>query len=77
MKDNTEKIALIIGGSRGPRVKLVCFPEFSIGGCYSANSATEEVKKYEAVTIPGPETDIMAQKARQHQVYIAAVNHET
>jgi len=57
-------------------VKLICFPEFSIGGCYDATTTTKEVKKYQAITIPGPETDILAEKAKQHKTYIAAVNHE-
>jgi len=57
-------------------VKLVCFPEFGIGGMYARTTTVEEVKKYEAITIPGPETDILAAKARQYGIYIAACNHE-
>jgi len=57
-------------------VKLVCFPEFSIGGMYNLNTTTEEVKKYQAISIPGPETDILAAKAKEYKIYIAAVNHE-
>lgn len=57
-------------------VKLICFPEFSIGGCYNSKTTTEEVKKYQAITIPGPETDVLAEKAKQYKIYIAAVNHE-
>jgi predicted amidohydrolase len=57
-------------------VKLVCFPEFSIGGMYNSRTTTAEVKKYQAITMPGPETDRLAAKAREYGVYIAAVNHE-
>jgi len=63
-------------GARPKPVKLVCFPEFGIGGMYSPTTTTEEVKKYQAITIPGPETDVLAAKAKQHHIYIAAVNHE-
>jgi len=57
-------------------VKLVCFGEFGIGGKYAAKTTVEEVKKYEAISIPGPETDILAAKAKQHGIYITACNHE-
>ena len=57
-------------------VRLVCFPEFSIGGMYNTRTTTEQVKKYQAITIPGPETDRLAAKAKEYNVYIAAVNHE-
>lgn len=57
-------------------VRLVCFPEFSIGGMYGRNTTTGEVKKYQAITIPGPETEVLAEKARKYNTYIAAVNHE-
>jgi predicted amidohydrolase len=57
-------------------VKLVCFPEFSIGGMYSTRTTTAEVKKYQAITIPGPETDRLAAKAKEYGIYVAAVNHE-
>jgi len=57
-------------------VKLVCFPEFGIGGMYAAKTTVPEVKKYEAISIPGPETDILSAKAKQHGIYIAACNHE-
>jgi len=57
-------------------VKLVCFPEFGIGGMYAKKTTVGEVKKYEAISIPGPETDILAAKAKQHAIYIAACNHE-
>jgi predicted amidohydrolase len=80
-KRNLEMMCAYIDAcfSMSPRpkpVRLVCFPEFSIGGMYGRNTTTEEVKKYEAITIPGPETEVLAEKARQYNTYIAAVNHE-
>jgi len=64
-----------VGANQGG-IKLICFPEFSIGGLYNPRTTTEEVKKHEAITIPGPETELLAAKAREHRVYIAACNHE-
>jgi len=63
-------------GVRPRPVRLVCFPEFGIGGMYAPGTTTEEIKQYQAITIPGPETDMLAAKARQYNTYIAAVNHE-
>jgi len=68
--------ACFVVGAMPRPVKLVCFPEFGIGGLYNPWTTTEEVKKYQAVTIPGPETDMLAAKAKQYKTYIAAVNHE-
>jgi len=63
-------------GANSLPVRLVCFPEFGIGGLYNRNTTTAEVKQYQAITIPGPETDVLAEKARQYGIYIAACNHE-
>lgn len=63
-------------GTNQPPVKLVCFSEFSLGGVYSATTTNEQVKKWQAITMPGPETDILAEKAKKYDCYIAAVNHE-
>jgi len=63
-------------GAFPPPVRLFCFPEFSIGGLYNTQTMVEEVKKYQAITIPGPETEVLAAKAREHNIYIAASNHE-
>jgi predicted amidohydrolase len=63
-------------------VRLVTFGEFSITGAYSAPDPSdhrfnnEEVVRHLAIRIPGPETDILAGKAVQHGIYIAAVNFE-
>jgi len=58
------------------QVKLVAFPEFSIGGLYNTQTTTAEVQKWQAITIPGPETEVLAAKAKEHDVYIVACNHE-
>jgi len=57
-------------------VRLVCFPEFSIGGLFTPRTTTAEVMKWQAITMPGPETDILAERAKKWNVYIAACNHE-
>jgi len=64
-----------VGALQRP-VKLVCFPEFSIGGLYTTTTSNDDVKQWEAISIPGPETDRLAEKAKQYNIYIAAVNHE-
>jgi len=64
-----------VGALQRP-VKLVCFPEFSIGGLYTKNTTNDDVKKWQAISIPGPETDRLAEKAKEYNIYIAAVNHE-
>ena len=64
-----------IGAQRLP-VKLICFPEFSLSGHYNYEHTTDDIKSTQAVTIPGPETDVLAAKAKQYATYIAAVNLE-
>ena len=63
-------------------VRLLTFGEFSITGNQLAARPGEktltnrEIIKYIAISIPGEETDILAAKARQYGVYIAAANLE-
>jgi len=65
----------------GP-VKLITFGEFAITGAYMAANPGErrfnnrDVLKHLAIRIPGPETDVLASKAKQYGVYIAAANIE-
>ncbi|MEW6141842.1 MAG: nitrilase-related carbon-nitrogen hydrolase [Chloroflexota bacterium] len=65
----------------GP-VKLITFGEFAITGAYMAANPGErrfnnrDVIKHLAIRMPGPETDVLAGKAKQYGVYIAAVNFE-
>ena len=75
----TEYIDAAFGGlsDGGPtKTRLVAFPEFSFGAVYNTRTTTEEVKKYQCITIPGPETDALAAKARQYNTYIVACNNE-
>jgi len=58
------------------KVALVAFPEFSIGGLYNTRTTVAEVQKYQAITIPGPETEVLAAKAREHNVYLVVCNNE-
>jgi len=68
--------ACFVVGAMPRPVRLVAFPEFSIGGLYNAVTPRADVMKYQAIRIPGPETDILAEKAIQRNVYIVATNHE-
>lgn len=63
-------------GAHSGGVKLVCFYEFAFGGSYDLRTTNAEIKKYLATTIPGPETEVLAKKAKEHQTYIAACNLE-
>jgi predicted amidohydrolase len=81
MKRNLQRMcdyidAIFTVGVNNPTVRLVCFPEFSIGGLYNNQTTVQEVKRYQAITIPGPETDALAEKAKKYNTYIAACNHE-
>ena len=59
-----------------PSTRLVVFPEFSLGGYWSTKTTTKEVQQYLAISIPGPETNRLARKAKEHNCYIAAQNYE-
>ncbi|MFC1969492.1 nitrilase-related carbon-nitrogen hydrolase [Chloroflexota bacterium] len=69
-------------GFGGGRVKLITFGEFALTGHHLAAKAGDqlfnksEIIEHLAVKIPGEETDVLAEKSRQHGVYIAAVNFE-
>jgi predicted amidohydrolase len=58
------------------QVRLFCFPEFGIGGHYSFQDTTADVKRQEAISIPGVETEALAARAKKYNCYIAAVNNE-
>lgn len=51
-------------------VKLIAFPEFFLQG-YDAHWDLKKILKDIAITLPGEETEVLAQKARQYGVYIA------
>jgi len=54
-----------------PFIRLILFPEFSLGGWTSGQTNIGAQKEHVAITIPGPETEVLAQKAIQRKVYIA------
>ena len=65
----------------GP-VRLVTFGEFSITGPYMPADPSDhrfdnqEVVEHLTIRIPGEETDVLANKAKEFGIYIAAVNFE-
>lgn len=65
----------------GP-VRLITFGEFSITGIYwPCNRGDKifnnaEVIKHLAIRIPGKETEVLAEKAKEYNCYIAAANLE-
>lgn len=70
------------GLSLSDPVRMVTFGEFGITGPYAPPEITDhrfthrEVMEHLALRIPGSETDVLAQKAKQHGIYVAAVNFE-
>jgi predicted amidohydrolase len=59
-------------------VKLVVFPENILRHEFNDRdpNVTQEEKVESAVTIPGPETDKIAEKARKYKTYVSASIHE-
>lgn len=64
--------AVMVGAWEGAPVRLVVIPEMAIQGMIANTPGNREKEAHFAVTIPGPETDELAKKARQHNTYIAA-----
>lgn len=60
--------------------KLVLFPEVFMQGWWrdpgAYKTVLEKVAKDIAIRIPGEETDLLAEKARKHKVFIAGTAHE-
>ena len=75
---NTKRIcefmdtACMVGSWQGAPVKLVVIPEMGIQGMIANRPGHRETEKSFAVTIPGPETDILCAKAKELGAYIAA-----
>jgi predicted amidohydrolase len=63
-------------------VRLVTFCEYAITGSYTPADPTDhrynnqETLRYLAIRIPGSETDVLAAKAKQYGIYVAAANIE-
>ena len=64
--------AVMVAGWEGAPVRLVVIPEMAIQGMIANTPGNREREREFAVTIPGPETDELAKKARELKVYIAA-----
>lgn len=53
-------------------VKIVCFPEYFITECPMKDETTEDFRKRAAEPIPGPTVNAIAEKAKEHRMYIVA-----
>jgi len=75
---NTKRIcefmdtACMVGAWPGAPVKLVVIPEMGIQGMVANRPGHRETERKFAVTIPGPETDVLCAKAKEINAYIAA-----
>lgn len=64
--------AAMVGEWEGAPVRLVVIPEMAIQGLIANRPGHRNTEARYAVEIPGPETDVLAAKARQLSTYIAA-----
>ena len=64
--------AIMVGEWEGAPVRLVAIPEMAIQGMITNFPGNRDVERRFAVEIPGPETEVLAEKARQTGSYIAA-----
>lgn len=61
-------------------LKLIAYPEFFLQGFTTRPDIDIEYYRKEIlITLPGPESDLLAAKARQHQIYIlgCALEHDS
>jgi predicted amidohydrolase len=66
-------IACMVASTEGAPVKLVVLPEMAIQGMpLDFKAGNRDYHAQFAMTIPGPETELLGQKARQLNAYIAA-----
>lgn len=77
--ENTKRIcdfmdpAIMVASTDGAPVKLVVLPEMAIQGMpMSFPAGNREAHEAFAMEVPGPETEILAEKAKQYNTYIAA-----
>ncbi len=63
-------------GSKWAPVKLVVFPEFFLAGWIFMGKDQAQYDRSMAIEIPGKETEILGQKAKQHGIYIAGTSLE-
>jgi len=69
---NRDKIITLIDKVKleQPDIRLILFPETTLGYCYRSSNLSEYVKSI-AETIPGETTNLLSQKAIEHQIYIS------
>lgn len=76
--ENVERIcafmdtAVTVASWEGAPVRLVVIPEMSIQGLIPNRPGNREIERRFATELPGPESDLLAKKARQLQAFIAA-----
>src|SRR5882762_4681331 len=73
IRANIERICQLIDyvtSFGSSEVKLIVTPEYSINGHWSRKDVDQWIKI--CTTVPGPYTDILAEKAKQRKVHIAA-----
>ncbi|MEK0326822.1 MAG: nitrilase-related carbon-nitrogen hydrolase, partial [Nitrosopumilus sp.] len=58
----------------GGKPKIIQFPEFFLSGFWTGRSMKDWLEV--AIQMPGDETDKIAQKAIEHNIYIAGNNYE-
>jgi len=69
---NRSKIVAFIDKikSEQPNVRLILFSETTLGYYYRSSNSAEYIQSI-AETVPGETTDILAVKAKEHQIYIS------
>jgi len=67
IKENLDHMLFCIDRMRGPK-DLIVFHEFPINGYAGASTRADQLKT--AIEIPGPETEILGQKAKKLNCYI-------
>ena len=73
IRANIERICQLVAyvtSFGNSEVKLIVTPEYAINGHWSNKNVDQWIKI--CTTVPGPYTDILAEKAKQRKVYIAA-----
>ena len=75
-KRNLAMMCTYIDAAARKGARLVAFPEFSLGGVYSFTAPVDKVRQYQSIKMPGPETDVLAERAVKNKIYVVACNNE-
>jgi predicted amidohydrolase len=65
-----------VGRRPGMQLKAVVFPEFSLCGGFHVEESIKEWMEIGCVRMPGEETDLLAEKAIENDIYIVAHGYE-